>query len=86
MKQKHLTPKKIKKLAAKALKDKPNWRPAEGRVYLKDLKPGNFFTTYSMVGILLECITNAKIIITDSENNQITGKTIIGSYTEVVKL
>ena len=81
-----ITPKKIKKLAEKALKDKPEWKPSEGRVYLKDLESGDFFTTYNMVGVLLECETNAKVVITDSENNQVTGKTIIGAHTEVVKL
>ena len=70
MKQKHLTPKKIKNLVKKALKDKPKWEPSKGKTYLKDLEPGDFFTTYSMVGILIECITNAKVIITDSGNNQ----------------
>ena len=81
-----ITPKKIKNLAAKALKDKSNWKPSEGRVYLKDLESGDFFTTYNMVGVLLECETNAKVVVTDSENGQVTGKTIIGAHTEVVKL
>lgn len=28
------------KLATKALKDKPTWKPAKGYKYLKDVKPG----------------------------------------------
>ena len=86
MKQNHITPKKIKKLAEKALKDKPEWRASKGRVYLKDLEPGDFFTTHTIVGVLLECETNAKVVITDSKSNQMTGKTIISADTEVIKL
>ena len=81
-----ITPRKIKNLAAKALKDKPKWKPSEGRVYLKDLNPGDFWTTYNVVGVLLECEANAKVVITDSTSGTISGKTIISAYTEVVKL
>jgi len=84
--KKLITPKKIKNLAAKALKDKPAWKPSKGHQYLKDLEPGDFFTTGNLTGVLLECDTNAKVIITDSDSEQMTGKTIIGAETEVVKL
>jgi hypothetical protein len=85
MNKKHLTPKKIKNLAIKALKDKPKWRPSKGKMYLKNLKPGDFFTTGTLVGVLLECETNAKVIITESDTEQV-GKIIIGAETEVTKL
>ena len=49
-----ITPRQIKNLAAKALKDKPEWKPSKGKVYLKDLNPGDFWTTYNVVGVLLE--------------------------------
>ena len=81
-----ITPKKIKKLVEKALKDKPEWKPAKGHQYLKDLKPGDFFTTGNLTGVLLECNTNAKVIITDSNKGQAAGKIIIGADTEVIKL
>ena len=81
-----ITPRKIKNLAAKALKDKPEWKPSKGKVYLKDLNPGDFWTTYNVVGVLLECETNAKVVITDSTSGTVSGKTIISAYTEVVKL
>ena len=84
--KKLITPKKIKNLAAKALKDKPIWKPSKGKVYLKSLNPGDFFTTHSIVGVLLECDTNAKVVITDSESGQMSGKTIISADTEVIKL
>jgi hypothetical protein len=84
--KKLITPKKIKKLAEKALKDKPDWKPSKGHQYLKDLEPGDFFTTGNLTGVLLECDTNAKVIITDSNKDQAAGKIIIGAETEVIKL
>ena len=38
-----LTPKKIKKLVKKALKDKPVWKAAKGYKYLEDCEPGTAF-------------------------------------------
>ena len=78
--------KEYMKLVEKALKDKPEWKPAKGHQYLKDLEPGDFFTTGNLTGVLLECNTNAKVIITDSNNGQAAGKIIIGADTEVIKL
>jgi len=83
--KKLITPKKIKKLAEKALKDTPEWKPAKGHQYLKHLEPGDFFTTGNLTGVLLECNTNAKVIITDSKG-QAAGKIIIGAETEVIKI
>ena len=85
MKQKHLTPKKIKNLAIKALKDKPEWKPTKGYKYLEELEPGTMFSTGSMNGILLECYTNAKVIILES-NSMTLGKTIISAKTEVFEI
>tara|TARA_R110002051_G_scaffold141044_2_gene214078 strand:+ start:1117 stop:1371 length:255 start_codon:yes stop_codon:yes gene_type:complete len=83
--KKLITPKKIKKLAEKALKDKPTWKPAKGHKYLKELDAGALFKTNSMKGILLECNTNAKVIILES-NSSTLGQTIIGAETEVIEL
>ncbi len=83
--KKLITLNKIKKLAEKALKDKPTCKPAKGHVYLKELKPGTAFKAGSLKGILLECNTNAKVIITESKTDMI-GKIIIGAETEVIKI
>jgi hypothetical protein len=83
--KKLITPKKIKKLAEKALKDKPIWEPAKGHVFLKELKPGTMFKTDSLKGILLECNTNAKVVIMESSSDML-GKTIIGAETEVIEI
>tara|TARA_R110000824_G_scaffold65022_1_gene169706 strand:- start:15654 stop:15908 length:255 start_codon:yes stop_codon:yes gene_type:complete len=83
--KKLITPKKIKKLAEKALKDKPEWRPAKGYKYLKELEPGTMFSTGTITGVLLECHTNAKVIIVEGDNMPV-GKTIIGADTEVFEI
>jgi len=83
--KKLITPKKIKNLAAKALKDKPIWKPAKGYKYLKDLEPGAIFSTGVCKGILLECDTNAKVIILSSDSMTL-GKTIIAAETEVFEI
>ena len=85
MKQNHITPKKIKNLAAKALKDKPEWKPTKGYKYLEELEPGTMFSTGSMNGILLECYTNAKVVILESDSMSL-GKTIISAKTEVFEI
>ena len=49
-----------KRLVAKALKDKPKWKPAKGYKYLEDLKEGSLFVTENGTrGVLIECSTNA---------------------------
>ena len=83
--KKLITHKKIKKLAEKALKDKPKSKPAKGHIYLSELNPGDMFKTGSIRGILLECYANAKVIITESESMAI-GKIIISADTEIIKL
>ena len=80
-----ITPKKIKKLTEKALKDKPEWKPAKGYKYLEELEPGTMFSTGSMNGILLECYTNAKVVIIESDSAPL-GKTIISAKTEVFEI
>ena len=85
-----LTLKKIKKLAEKALKDKPKCKPPKGHVYLEDCKPGDKFEISGKTkGILIECNVNANVIITDVHSDRDTtllGKKIIASQTEVIKI
>ena len=85
--------KRIAKLATKALKDKPVWKPAPGYKYLKNLEPGAVFITQSkMKGILIECSTNARVIIIDVPNtrpedkNYYLGKHIVAAHTEVKEI
>ena len=86
-----LTPKKIKKLVAKALKDKPIWKAAKGYKYLEDCEPGTMFRTQGGIkGILIECNVNAKVIILDAPSAEgdktLLGTKIIASTTEVKQL
>ena len=77
----------IKKLVTKALKDKPKWKPAKGYKYLKDLKAGSLFVTESGTrGVLIECDTNARVLITKCNNNDELGRKIIAAKTEVKEI
>ena len=77
----------IKKLVTKALKDKPKWKPVKGYKYLKDLKAGSLFVTESGTrGVLIECNTNAKVLITKCNNNDELGRKIIAAKTEVKEI
>jgi hypothetical protein len=77
----------IKKLVTKALKDKPKWKPAKGYKYLKDLKAGSLFVTGSGTrGVLIECDTNARVLITKCNNNDELGRKIIAAKTEVKEI
>lgn len=85
--------KKIKKMSEKALKDKPEWKPAKGYKYIRDIEVGNLFETeFGMRGILLECETNAKVLIThvvehrEDNLSMSMGKMIISATTEVKEL
>ena len=85
MKQKTKLKKKLKQtqdLATKALKDGPTMKPAKGYKYLRNVEPGEMFSTETFTGVLLECHTNAKVIIVESDTMSI-GKTIISAETEV---
>jgi|TARA_R100001530_G_scaffold42209_1_gene32156 hypothetical protein len=77
----------INKLVKKALKDKFISNPVKGFKYLKDLKIGSLFEIPSIKtkGILIECETNAKVIIVENKNNtdNSLGKRIISADTEV---
>ena len=80
-------------LIKKALKDKPKWKPAKGYKYLKDLKIGSLFTTERKTrGVLIDCNTNAIVIITSSpntrpeDNNFYLGKKTISDHTEVKEI
>ena len=84
---------KIASLATKAVKNKPVWKPAPGYKYLKDLEPGAVFITQNkMKGILIECSTNARVIIIDVPNtrpedkNYYLGKHIVAAHTEVKEI
>ena len=75
-----------KRLVAKALKDKPEWKPAKGYKYLKDLKEGSLFVTECGTrGVLIECSTNARVIITECSSDEL-GKKIIAARTEVKEI
>ena len=59
------------------MKNKPEWKPAKGYVYLAKIKPGQLFETeFGLRGILLECDVNAKVLID-------MNKTTISANTEV---
>ena len=77
----------IKRLVAKALKDKPKWKSAKGYKYLKDLKEGSLFVTQNGTrGVLLECEINARVIITKCNDINELGKKIIAAETEVKEI
>ncbi len=63
MRQNRLTPKKIKNLVAKALKDKPNWKPSKGKVYLKSLKAGQLFNCGNMKGVFIESNPSSSMVV-----------------------
>jgi len=82
----------IAKLANKALKNGFKTKPAKGYKFLEDIELGSYFITATLMkGILIECETNAKVIITEVPNiepedrNYYLGKQIIGTKTEVRK-
>ena len=63
MRQNQLTPKKITNLAAKALKDKPDWKPSKGKVYLEDLKAGQLFTCGNIEGVFIESNPSSSMVV-----------------------
>ena len=76
-----------KRLVAKALKNKPKWKPAKGYKYLKDLKLGSLFMTEGGIkGVLIEYNVNAKVIITECHDKSDLGKKIIAAETEVKEI
>ena len=83
-----LTPRKIKNLTIKALKNKPEWKPPPGYKYLKDLEPGSLFQVGTTGGILIECDINARVIITETveDDKTLLGKKLISAQTEVKEL
>ena len=87
--RKPITTRRLKNLVKKALKDKPECKPAKGYKYLKDIPVGSLFQISSGTkGILLEVETNAKVHITDvpnipdDEKKSYMGKRVISSHTE----
>ncbi len=85
-----ISKKKLNSLAKKALKNGHDSVPQPGFNYLKNIPVGSlFYTESNMKGILLECDTNAKVIILDvkvfdeRDKQYYLGKQIIGAETEV---
>jgi hypothetical protein len=72
--------------------DKPVWRPAKGKVYLKDIPIGSLFTTSTLKGILLDVsLSSANVVITERYSNDngdsfYLGKKLIAPNTEVKQL
>ena len=91
MKHKTITPKQIKNLVNKALKDKFRCEPAAGLVYLKTLKSNDLFEVPTGTqGVYLESNdTSSKVIITKVDQIQeedrkfYLGCRNIGNETEV---
>ena len=74
-------------------KNKIKLKPAKGFKHLEDLSIGSLFKTSNGIrGILLECDTNAHVLITDSPKTYdggtsfALGKTIISAKTEVKEI
>jgi len=66
--RKPITPRRIKTLAAKALKDGFEIKPAKGKIFLKDAEQGSLFRTSLLKGILIGISgCSAKVIITERD-------------------
>ena len=88
--KKPITIRIINNLVKKALADTPDWRPAKGYKYLKDMEKGSLFeTSTGMRGVYLNSTpTSAKVIITscnhpEEERQYYLGKQNIANTTEV---
>tara|TARA_R100000995_G_C3455044_1_gene110101 strand:- start:400 stop:702 length:303 start_codon:yes stop_codon:yes gene_type:complete len=84
--------KAIDKLTEKALKDKPNWKPAKGFVYLKDVAVGELIHTQdgSLRAVVLDhntCASNVLVLNADTHHPDdrqfYLGKHRWGNETEV---
>ena len=90
--RKPITHRRIKSLVKKALQNSIDVRPAEGKVFLKDIPIGSLFTTSGIKGILLDVsICSARVVITEKYGNGnddafYLGKRLIAPQTEVEKL
>ena len=87
--RKPITTRRLNNLVKKALKDKPECKPAKGYSYLIDIPIGSLFQiSTGTKGILLEVETNAKVHITDvpnipeEEKKSYLGKRLISAHTE----
>ena len=69
MRKKKILERKIQqsaKLATKALKAKPEWKPAKGHKYLEDIEPGTKVTTSTSEAILIQPgRSSSTVIVTD---------------------
>ena len=94
LKHKAITPRKIKNLVNKALKDGFKIKPSKGMFFLEDLKSNDLFeTSTGMQGVCLESNdTSAKVIITkvdhipEEDRQFYIGYRNIASKTEVTIL
>ena len=90
MRQNRLTPKKIKNLVAKALKDKPDCNPSKGTVYLESLNIGQIFICGNMRGVFIDSTpSSSMVVIIDYDGGQdlasyYMGKQRFGNKTEVI--
>ena len=87
------TTRKINNLVKKALKDKPDWKPAKGYKYLQDLKQGTMFQISTGTrGVYLESTpTSSKVIIVscnveEKDKAYYLGKQNIANTTEVKEI
>ena len=70
LKHKTITPRRIKNLVKKALKDKLVCKPAKGYIYLQDLKTGDRFTCGNSKGIFINSNqSSALVVITEYLGN-----------------
>ena len=82
---------KIKTLVKRALKNGYKSKPSKGMMYLKDLPVGKIFETkLGTRGVLIECNTNAQVVILSVNINKedtsyYLGKKLIGAETEIYK-
>jgi len=88
--KKLITTRKINNLVKKALADTPDWKPAKGYKYLKDIEEGSLFeTSTGMRGVYLNSTpTSARVIITscncmEEDKSYYLGKQNIATTTEV---
>ena len=90
----HVMPAKTKTLVKRALKNKFKCKPAKGYKYLKNLNPGDrWMTSTGTIGILIECNTNARVIIQEvpsiideDDKKYYLGTKTIASETEVKEI
>tara|TARA_R100000742_G_C4265918_1_gene83990 strand:- start:595 stop:840 length:246 start_codon:yes stop_codon:yes gene_type:complete len=77
---------KVKRLATKALKDKPKWKPSKGYKYLEDCEVGEVVKIPSCGLEAIKIVTNpgqTTVIVTECPDKTGLGKRYWGNQTEV---